>query len=75
MLRFENSLFEQAAHELESRDAAEPETARSQGHPSTGPQQRRDRILIFLTSGPSTAMLIRRGRRMADYLEADCFAV
>jgi two-component system sensor histidine kinase KdpD len=65
----------QAAHELESRDAAEPETARSQDHPSTGAQQRRDRILIFLTSGPSTAMLIRRGRRMADYLEADCFAV
>jgi two-component system, OmpR family, sensor histidine kinase KdpD len=65
----------QTAHELESRDAAEPEPARSQDYPSTGAQQRRDRILIFLTSGPSTAMLIRRGRRMADYLEADCFAV
>ena len=65
----------QTAHELESRDAAEPETARSQARPSGGAQQRRDRILIFLTSGPSTAMLIRRGRRMADYLEADCFAV
>ena len=64
----------QTAHELESRDAAEPGSARSQDHPSTA-AQRRDRILIFLTSGPSTAMLIRRGRRMADYLEADCFAV
>jgi two-component system sensor histidine kinase KdpD len=65
----------QTAHELESRDAAEPEDARSEGHSLAATQQRRDRILIFLTSGPSTAMLIRRGRRMADYLEADCFAV
>ena len=65
----------QTAHELESRDAAEPEAAGIHDHPSATTQQRRDRILIFLTSGPSTAMLIRRGRRMADYLEADCFAV
>jgi two-component system sensor histidine kinase KdpD len=65
----------QTAHELESRDAAEPETALSQEHRSMSPQHRRDRILIFLTSGPSSAMLIRRGRRMADYLEANCFAV
>jgi two-component system sensor histidine kinase KdpD len=35
----------------------------------------RDRILIYVTADPSTAMLIRRGRRMADYLGADCFAV
>lgn len=34
-----------------------------------------DRILIYVTSDPSTAMLIRRGRRVADYLRADCFAV
>lgn len=65
----------QTAHELESRDAAEPEAAHGQDNPSAGAQQRHDRILIFLTAGPSTAMLIRRGRRMADYLEADCFAV
>jgi two-component system sensor histidine kinase KdpD len=65
----------QTAHELESRDAAQPEAALTQDDASAAPQQRRDRILIFLTSGPATAMLIRRGRRMADYLEADCFAV
>ena len=64
----------QTAHELESRDAVEPSAANGE-HPADSSQQRRDRILIFLTSGPSTAMLIRRGRRMADYLEADCFAV
>ena len=35
----------------------------------------RDRILIYLTPESSTAMLIRRGRRMADFLGADCLAV
>ena len=64
----------QTAHELESRDAVEL-TAENGEHPADSSHQRRDRILIFITSGPSTAMLIRRGRRMADYLEADCFAV
>ena len=33
------------------------------------------RILIYVTPHPATAMLIRRGRRVADYLKADCFAV
>jgi two-component system, OmpR family, sensor histidine kinase KdpD len=66
----------QTAHELESRDIAEaalPE--RGEQHASASPSQRRERILIFLTPDPATAMLIRRGRRMADYLDADCFAV
>ena len=34
-----------------------------------------DRILVYVTEHPSTAILIRRGRRVADYLQADCFAV
>lgn len=34
-----------------------------------------DRLLIYVSADPSTAMLIRRGRRVADYLQADCFAV
>jgi len=34
-----------------------------------------DRILILVTPDPATAMLIRRGKRVADYLHADCFAV
>src|SRR5256714_15546644 len=34
-----------------------------------------DRILIHITGQPTTAMLIRRGRRVADYLRAECFAV
>jgi two-component system sensor histidine kinase KdpD len=50
----------QAAHEVEARH----ETPRSS-----------DRLLIHITSEPTTAMLIRRGRRVADYLRAECFAV
>ena len=65
----------QAAHELESREAVESPEVRADSQASDAEHPRRDRILIFLTPGPSTAMLIRRGRRMADYLEADCFAV
>jgi two-component system, OmpR family, sensor histidine kinase KdpD len=34
-----------------------------------------DRILIHITDQPTTAMLIRRGRRVADYLRAECFAI
>jgi two-component system sensor histidine kinase KdpD len=36
---------------------------------------RDERILICLTARPSSANLIRRGKRMADYLQADCLAV
>lgn len=36
---------------------------------------RRESILIVLTPHPSTAMLIRRGRRVADYLNSSCTAV
>ncbi len=34
-----------------------------------------ERILICLTGSPSSANLIRRGKRMADYLRADCLAL
>jgi two-component system sensor histidine kinase KdpD len=64
----------QTAHELELREIAEvlaPEQAISPGLQKAV----HDRILIYVTADPSTAMLIRRGRRMADYLGADCFAV
>jgi two-component system, OmpR family, sensor histidine kinase KdpD len=34
-----------------------------------------EKVLILVTDDPATAALIRRGRRVADYLKADCFAV
>src|SRR5215470_19330750 len=50
----------QAAHEVEVR------------LPDERPA---DRILIHITEEPTTAMLLRRGRRVADYLRAECFAI
>src|SRR5262245_44583970 len=39
------------------------------------PPRSNDRLLLHVTGEPATAMLIRRGRRVADYLRAECFAV
>ncbi len=70
----------QAAHELELREIAstseerQPHQELSSASPSS-PMTTIDRILIYVSAEASTAMLIRRGRRMADYLGADCFAV
>jgi two-component system sensor histidine kinase KdpD len=67
----------QTAHELEFREIAEkPGLAEGLSAAAPGREKEvRDRILIYVTAAPSTAVLIRRGRRMADYLGADCFAV
>lgn len=66
----------QTAHELDIREIAE--TAEPLKHLTPAPFSEKrvhDRILIYVTANSSTAVLIRRGRRMADYLNADCFAV
>jgi two-component system sensor histidine kinase KdpD len=70
----------QAAHELELREITTASEERQQEQrPSDisppSPKVTVDRILIYVSPDASTAMLIRRGRRMADYLGADCFAV
>jgi two-component system, OmpR family, sensor histidine kinase KdpD len=35
----------------------------------------RERLLLVIGTDPSSAALIRRGRRVADYLRAECLAV
>jgi two-component system, OmpR family, sensor histidine kinase KdpD len=72
----------QTAHEVEVRHedasiAAEgsPHAPDLQVSPVQDGDQKGERILIHVTADPSTAMLIRRGKRVADYLRADCFAV
>ena len=70
----------QAAHELDLREiASTSEERRTQQEvssaSSSSPMATIDRILIYVSADASTAVLIRRGRRMADYLGADCFAV
>jgi two-component system sensor histidine kinase KdpD len=37
--------------------------------------RKRHRILVLVTPDPKSAMLIRRARRMSDFMEAECFAV
>ena len=66
------------AHEVEGRlsDLDCPAPGRTQtARPETEAPARHERILICLTERPSTAVLIRRGKRVADYLHADCLAV
>ena len=68
----------QTAHELEQREIVYEETPADQESAAasvTFTKQVRDRILIYITQDPYTAVLIRRGRRRADFLGADCFAV
>ncbi len=66
------------AHEVEGRLSDLPAASRGPSHaarPGAEPPTRDERILICLTGRPSSAVLIRRGKRVADYLHADCLAV
>jgi len=51
-----------------------PEPAAGSALQLDGPR-REERILVYLTEDPSAAALIRRARRLADYLRGECFAV
>ena len=64
----------QTAHEVEVRHIDPDESPSASGLPDSG-LRRSERILVYVTADPSSAMLIRRAKRMADYLQADCFAV
>ena len=61
----------QAAYSVESRLPGE--IAEAPAAPELAGGQ--DRLLLVITADPSSAALIRRGRRVADYLRADCLAV
>jgi two-component system sensor histidine kinase KdpD len=63
----------QAAHTVESRLSDEELSA----SPSAVPRsiEQRERVLLMIGPDPASAALIRRGRRVADYLRADCLAV
>ena len=66
----------QTAHEVEARQAEGAAPAHSPGGGAApAPGEARERILIHVTSLPATTALLRRGRRVADYLNGDCFAV
>ena len=63
----------QTAHQIEDRLEApvrEPEPVIAGAPPGNS-----ERILLWLTPDPTSAMLVRRGHRVADYLHAPCIAV
>ncbi len=55
----------QTAQALEARALAKKEQA----------EPRAEKILVNVTADPSTAMLLRRARRVADYVHAACVAI
>jgi two-component system sensor histidine kinase KdpD len=64
-----------ALRELAIRQTAQALEARGPKE-SRQAELRRERILVHLTAEPSSAMLLRRARRVADYaLQAGCVAV
>jgi two-component system sensor histidine kinase KdpD len=64
----------QAAHEVEQR--MDDQQARLQS-PDGGLDipRKHHKILVLVTADPKTAMVIRRAKRVSDFLGAECFAV
>jgi two-component system sensor histidine kinase KdpD len=73
----------QTAHEVETRHSElTPHNSSNEDRKAGATQEehslrrlRAEKILIHITSDPKTAMLVRRGKRVADYLHAECFAI
>jgi len=70
----------QTAHEVDARQTASPVSdgpveVSPPGETGTSGPELNESILIHITESPAAAGLIRRGRRVADYLGADCFGV
>ena len=63
------------AHEVEEKLAPAPVAGGAALPADSRPTGRAERILICLSHRPSSAMLIRRGKRVADYIQAGCMAV
>src|SRR6266849_3221367 len=63
-----------ALRELAIRQTAQALEARQTGK-TEPPESQIQKILVNVTADPSTAMLLRRARRVADHLQAVCIAV
>ena len=64
----------QAAHEVEHRMVDEETRLPHSDGAAFGPRKRH-KILVLVTANPKTAMVIRRAKRVSDFLGAECFAV
>lgn len=68
----------QTAHEVEERMEQSEVAAQEKASPTLPSSKIRaaeDAVVIYISDDPSTAMLIRRGKRVADLLHANSFAV
>jgi two-component system sensor histidine kinase KdpD len=63
----------ETAHEIEHRVVRDESGFSSENLEQN--QHKHHRILILATADPKLAMLIRRARRVSDFLGAECFAV
>jgi two-component system sensor histidine kinase KdpD len=63
----------QTAHAVESRYPHDQTPPRDSQMPAS--LEARDRLLLVIGPDAASAALIRRGRRVADYLRAECLAV
>ena len=64
----------QTAHQIEDR-LEEGEVVREPEPVQRGGPGVKEQILLWLTPDPASAMLVRRGHRVADYLHVPCIAV
>jgi len=68
-----------AAHEIEEKLSAQDDLAPADGAALSpvpaSPPRRKECILICIDERPASIVLIRRGRRVADYLRAECLAI
>ncbi|MGC2658515.1 MAG: histidine kinase [Bryobacteraceae bacterium] len=68
----------QTAHEVEERMEQVREDQAAPAQSTAAPKRQRrsdDAVVIYISDDPSTAMIIRRGKRVADILSSNCFAV
>ena len=65
----------EAAHEVEHRMPVQDDRRDGAGIAVGGHDLKPHRILVLVTAAPETAMLIRRAKRVSDFLGAECFAV
>jgi two-component system sensor histidine kinase KdpD len=65
----------QAAHEVEHRLESGAVRTDDGAVPASPASPAAVKILVLVTAAPETAMLIRRAKRVSDFLSAECFAV
>jgi two-component system, OmpR family, sensor histidine kinase KdpD len=64
----------QTAYAVESRHLPD-DSFDAPDRSAAAPTRAVERLLLLIEPDPASAALIRRGRRVADYLQADCLAV